>query len=360
MDMEYREGGTNILLSLACIVIVIAGLRTASSIVVPFFLSIFIAVMCASPFSWLRSKRVPAAIAIILIIAVFIGVMFGIGAYIGASVSEFSQQLPAYQNRLKEEMVLVITWFQGYGVNISEKVIIDYFNPGSAMEIIANILSSLGSVLTNSFLILFTVVFILLEASSFSAKLIRVFGGSEATLTTIDKILESIEKYFTLKTWISLVTGIAVTVWLMILGINYALLWGLVAFLLNYIPNIGPFIAAIPTILFALVDAGLGPSSLAALGYLIIKTILGDIVEPVFMGRGLSLSMLVVFLSLVFWGWVLGPVGMLLSVPLTMIIKIGCEGFPSTRWIAMLLDSESEPAEKIEDNQAANSIFQSK
>ena len=129
---------------------------------------------------------------------------------------------------------------------------------------------------------------------------------------------------------------------------------GYMSFLLNYIPNIGPFIAAIPPILLALVDQGLGSAGLVTFGFIVIKTVIGDILEPIFMGKGLSLSMLVVILSLIFWGWVLGPVGVLLSVPLTMIFKITCEGFPATRWIAILLGSEVPPAQQ--DIEAPESV----
>jgi predicted PurR-regulated permease PerM len=335
---EFGEG--RVVIILACIVVVIAGMREAASIIVPFLLSIFIAIMCSGMFSWMRRKRVPAFLAISFIIVMIFGAIFGLGAYIGASVNDFIQQLPLYEKRLHDLIIMLIKWLRGFHIYISEKMILRYLNPGSAMEIIANLLSGLGSALTYAFLIFFTVVFILIEAPSFSKKVAG--GGASGTgLDTIERIVESIEKYLALKTWISLATGVVVTVWLTILGVNYAVLWGVVAFLFNYIPNIGPFIAAIPPILLALVDAGLGSATLVTIGYVVIKTVMGDILEPVFMGRGLSLSMLVVFLSLVFWGWVLGPVGMLLSVPLTMIIKITCESFPSTRWIAVLLDAEA-------------------
>jgi predicted PurR-regulated permease PerM len=357
MDTELKESRDNrILVSLACIVIVIAGMREASSILVPFLLSVFIAVMCAGPFSWMRSKGIPAVIAILLIIAVILGAMFGVGAYIGASVSDFSQQLPVYQERIHDLLITVIIWLRSFGIHVSEKMLLQYFNPGSLMQIVANLLSSLGSALTYAFLILFIVVFILIEASSFSRKLALACGASLASLETIDRVMQSIEKYLALKTWISLATGILVMLLLTVLGVKYSLLWGLVAFLMNYIPNIGPFIAAIPPVLLSLVDSGLGTAGLVTLGYLVIKTVMGDIIEPIFMGRRLSLSMLVVFLSLIFWGWVLGPVGMLLSVPLTMILKIVCESFESTKWIAILLGSDvpmpEEALEKIEGDGA--------
>ena len=140
-----------------------------------------------------------------------------------------------------------------------------------------------------------------------------------------------------IKTLTSLATGIFVGIWLAILGIDYPVLWGLVAFLLNYVPNIGSIIAAIPAVLLSFIQIDMFHALFAALGYVIVNIVIGSVIEPRVMGRGMGLSTLVVFLSLVFWGWVLGPVGMLLSVPLTMILKIALEHNEDTRWIAVLL-----------------------
>ncbi len=351
MDALLKERSYHrVLLSIACLVIIIAGMREASAIIVPFLLSIFIAIMCGLPFNWMRNRGVPSFIAIFIIIAVIVGMVFGMGAYIASSVDDFLQQLPLYQKRIHVLLVMIIKWLRHFRIYISERMILQYFDPGSIMDMVANILSSLGSALTYAILIMFTVFFILIEASIFTKK-VFMNNTSEKSLKTLDRILMSMEKYIALKTWISLATGLLVMVLLLTLEVNYAILWGVVAFLLNYIPNIGPFIAAIPPILLSLVDQGLGTASIVTIGFVIIKSIMGDILEPMVMGKGLSLSMLVVFLSLVFWGWVLGPVGMLLSVPLTMAIKISCESFPSTRWIANLLSSDGlpEPEENFND-----------
>ena len=151
-----------------------------------------------------------------------------------------------------------------------------------------------------------------------------------------------------IKTLISLVTGIFITIWLTIIGVDYPLLWGLLAFALNYVPNIGSIIAALPAVLLAIIQLGLMRALLAAAGYIVINLLMGSVVEPRFMGRGLGLSTLVVFLSLLFWGWILGPVGMLLSVPLTITAKIALDSRDETRWIAVLLGSEIIPKSKIE------------
>ena len=336
-DMPARMG---FMIIAACIVVIIAGMKAASGIIVPFLLSIFIAVIGGGPFSWLIRKRVPSVLAVVIIIACVIAVLLGLGAYMGASVNSFLLEIPQYQTRIEDEFIRFIFWLRGFGINISQRVVMDFFDPASIMQIIANILSGLGGVLTNTFLILFTVVFILMESSTFLSKIKSAFRVSAHTLETFDFIFTCVGRYLAIKTWVSLATGISVMVWLMIIGVSYPVLWGLVAFLLHYIPNIGSLIAAIPAILFAMVDVNVGTAVLAAGGYALVNLVFGNILEPIFMGRGLSLSTLVVFLSLIFWGWVLGPVGMLLSAPLTMIFKIAFESFPSTRWVAILLDSE--------------------
>ena len=159
----------------------------------------------------------------------------------------------------------------------------------------------------------------------------------EQSLKRFQAISSSINRYMVIKTITSLSTGIVIGIWLWFLGVDYALLWALLAFLLNFVPNIGSIIAAIPAVLLALVQFGVGKALMTALGYVAVNVIIGSLIEPRFMGRGLGLSTLVVFLSLVFWGWVLGPVGMLLSVPLTMILKIALESNDDTLWIAVIL-----------------------
>ncbi len=334
---SIKPAAARILVTVAAFVIVIAGMRAAGSILVPFLLSAFLAIICAPPLFWLQRKGVPTPLALLIVVAGIMGIGFLMGLLVGASLKGFSEALPVYQTRLQEETKALLAWLEDIGVEIPHQALLEYFDPGAAMRLVASTLAGFSGVLTNTFLILLTVVFILLEASSLPAKLRAILGGSNRSLANFDRVIDNVKHYMVIKTLVSLATGIAIAIWLGVLGVDYAMLWGLLAFLLNYVPNIGSIIAAIPAVLLALVQLGVGSALLAALGFLVVNAAIGNVIEPRFMGRGLGLSTLVVFLSLVFWGWVLGPVGMLLSVPLTMTMKIALESNEDTRWIAILL-----------------------
>ena len=322
---------------LAALIVITAGLKAAESLAVPFLLAAFIATIAATPMFWLERHRVPGGLAIGLVIAAMVVIVMGVGALVAQSASAFTEKLPFYQERLTALLTAAITWLQGYGIELSRELLVENFNPGAALAMAGTTLAGLGGVLSNSFLIILTVIFILAEASSFPRKLRDLLKDADRSMPYFVKFAENVNRYIAIKTSVSMVTGLVITVYLTVLGVDFPILWGLLAFLLNFVPAIGSIIAAIPAVLLALVQLGPGYALLTAAGYAAVNIGMGNVVEPRFMGRGLGLSTLVVFLSLVFWGWVLGPVGMLLSVPLTMTAKIALEANPSTTWLAHLL-----------------------
>ncbi len=349
MNNIRQATGTRVLLTLASFVIVVAGLRAAEAIIVPFLLSALIAMICTPPLFWLQRRGVPTALSVLTIVVGIMVLGFIFGTVIGTSLNSFASNAPIYQERLKEESTALFNWLQAHGIDITMKVFNDYFDPSKAMEMVTASLKQLGGVLTNAFLILITVIFILLEASGFPTKLHQALNNPEESMGYFKKITENVKHYLALKTLLSLGTGICVTILLLLLGVDYAVLWGIIAFLLNYIPNIGSIIASIPAVLLAFVQFGPGKAAIVAVGYLAINMLFGPVIEPRVMGRGLGLSTLVVFMSLVFWGWVLGPIGMLLSVVLTMIVKIALESRSDTRWIGILLGGVETPPEPEPD-----------
>jgi AI-2 transport protein TqsA len=350
MDIELkRTVRVPALVILACFIIVVAGMKAASSILVPFFLAVFIAVICTPPLFWLQRKGVPKVLALVLILVAILIVGFLFGALISPSLNDFLNSLPHYQEQLSTYIGALLGWLHGRGVNIPVEEVSGAFHPGWVMGLAGEILSTLSSLLTDAFLILLTVVFILLEAADLPKKLKVVLKNPERSLSTIEKFSRDAKRYLVMKTLIGVVTGFAIWLWLLILGVDYPMLWGTLAFLLNYVPNIGSIIAALPAVLLALVQLGVGSALLTTLGFVVVNIVLGNIIEPKLMGKRLSLSALVVFLSLVFWGWVLGPIGMILSSPMTSLIKIALESYEGTRGLAVMLGSgtEIEWAEKL-------------
>lgn len=332
---------TGILMTAAAFVIVVAGMRAAEAIIVPFLLSIFLAIISAPPLFWLERKNLPRWLAMLVVIAAIVFVGFAVTALVGTSINDFTKDIPFYKARLKEQFGGIIGWLAGHGFQISKDQIYGYVDPGKAMEMVGKLFNGFGGVLANSFLIFLTVIFILFEAHSFPRKLRAVVSDPENQLARFEHFTRNLKRYLAIKTLSSLGTGIGIGIWLWVLGVEYPVLWGMLAFLLNYVPNIGSIIAAVPAVLLAVVQLGPAHAAWAALGYLVVNVIFGNVIEPKFMGRGLGLSTLVVFLSLVFWGWVLGPVGMFLSVPLTMTAKIALDINEGTRWIAVMLGPES-------------------
>ena len=351
MSESGLKTSTNALLSVAALVVVVAGMRAAQPIIVPFLLSVFIAVISAPPLLWLEEHRLPRPVAMLIVIIGIIAVVFGLTAVAGPSIGAFTRDIPMYQAKLNAQLDGLLAWLGGMGVSLTRERLSEIADPGAVIGLAGDLFNSFGALLANAFLIFLTVVFILFEASSLPEKVERISGDPERSLARFRHFTGNLRRYLAIKSLASLGTGAGVTLWLWILGIDYPVLWGMLAFLLNYVPNIGSVIAAVPAVLLATVQLGAGAAGAAAAGYLAINVLVSSIIEPRFMGRGLGLSTLVVFLSLVFWGWVLGPVGMFLSVPLTMTAKIALESRDNTRWIAVLLGpapSGSDPERREE------------
>ena len=326
-----------VVITIAAFVVVVAGMQASKAILVPFLLAVFIAIISAPPMFWMQQKGFPRWLGLLIVIFGILSVGLVVAGLVGTSIRDFSQDIPVYESKLENQRIAIIAWLENLGVNTSKLALKEIFNPAAAIELVGTVLNGLGNALTNSFLILMTVIFMLLEASSFPAKFDAISDNPQTSQAYLDKFIRNVKHYMAIKTCTSFATGILAVIWLTILGVDYPLLWGLLAFALNYVPSIGSIIAAIPPILLAIVQFGLGKALGTAAGYLVINLIIGNFIEPRFMGRGLGLSTLVVFLSLLFWGWVLGPVGMLLSVPLTMTAKIALDSREETRWIAVIL-----------------------
>lgn len=343
---------TDPLVRSAAFIIVVAGMKAAAVLVVPFLLAAFLAIICAPPLFWMQKRGIPSIIGILILMLGVIIAQVLLVTLVSTSIADFSQNLPFYQERLKTLTLEGLNLLSRYGVELDTGKLADIFNPSRILGLVANTLNGLGGVLTNTFFVFLTLIFILSEAAGFPSKLRAILEDHTSDLDKYTQITAGVNRYLGIKSITSMATGVAIAVWLAVQGVDFPVMWGVFAFLLNYIPNIGSIIAAVPAVLLALIQLGSLPAGLAALGFLIVNTLVGSVIEPKVMGQGIGLSALVVFLSLAFWGWVLGPVGMLLSVPLTMAVKIALSGRESTRWFSILLGSNKEAARLLEQKTA--------
>ncbi|MDQ6995724.1 MAG: AI-2E family transporter, partial [Mariprofundaceae bacterium] len=311
-------------------------IQAAASVLIPLLLSLFMACICLPPLRFLLDKGVSSAWAITLVMIGLVVLGLFIATFAGASVADFSQNLPAYQSRLKLQMMDLLQTLNHWGLHLSNESILAALDPSVAMGFAGKLLAGFGNVLANTFFIILTVIFLLSEAISLPHKW-KYLGEHAPKATVVQPFLDSVNQYLLIKTAVSLVTGTLVALGLSVLGVDYPILWGLLAFLLNYVPNIGSMIAAIPAVLLAWIQLGGEGAIYTVVLYTVINIVMGSVVEPRFLGKGVGLSTLVVFLSLVFWGWLLGSVGMLLSVPLTMIVKLALEANEKTQWLAVIL-----------------------
>ncbi len=348
-EIAKPEAGSRLLLTLACLIVLIAGLRAAEPVVVPFLLSVFLAMLGFPLLMWLRRLGVPQSLAIAAVVLSLVVALVAVGAIVGGSVNAFTQALPQYQRRLTLLLLSSEQQLASWGVNISVSTVVgDLINPGQILQWAGGLLSRLAGIVSSFFLVFLTTVFMLTEATGFPAKIRAAWGERGSRMLGFSRVMTQVHRYLTIKTAISVFTGLVLGTWLWMLGVDFPVLWGLLAFLLNYVPNIGSIMAAVPPTLVSLIqpEGGFGLALTVAVGYLAVNLVVGNVAEPRMMGERLGLSTLVVFMSLVFWGWVWGGVGMLLSVPLTMVVKILMQNSDELRWIAIFLD-------KIPDEAAA-------
>ena len=339
-QQQNPHQGVNGLIITAALVVIFWGTYQAQSVIVVMLVALFLAIIGAPPVLWLRERHIPSALAVIMVLAVMISIVLMTGGIVGTSLAGFSDGLPRYQKKITDEVEALRLFLAAKGIGMNDSTLLSYLNPGAVMSLTAGLLSGLTSTLSSFFLVLLTVTFILMEVSSFPGKLREIMNDPAADFSHYTKFFRDINRYMLVKTGIGALTGVSVGLWLSILGIDFPVLWGFLTFLLNYVPSLGIIVAAIPAVLLALVQFGSAKAFLTAAGFIIVNFIIGTVIEPRLVGKTAGLSTLVVFLSLVFWGNLLGLIGMVLCIPFTMTMKFFFEQHDQTRWLAVLLGPE--------------------
>jgi AI-2 transport protein TqsA len=344
-DRSDQNPGANLLFMLACLVVVVYGMRFAASILLPSALALFLTVLSLPVMLWLRERRVPAWIAIVLTVLLNVGLIGLLVMIVSQSVSELQAQLPRYIRQFQE---LQVSWFNAIesrtDIVVSQYLTTDLVDPLAFIDFARGAVGRVAQFVSMTFLVFLIMAFMLSEAMVFPAKFRFIVGPATRNEYRLQKVVTEIQTYLGIKTVVSLATGLLLGTWAWFMELDFPILLGLIAFLLNYVPTVGSILAALPALLLSLILVGsVAHATLVVLGYVVVNTLFGNILEPSLMGRRLGLSTLVVILSLLFWGWAWGPLGALLSVPLTVVVKIWLENTKDLRWVAVLLDKTPPP-----------------
>lgn len=342
--------GMRALITLACAVVVIAGLKAGASFFAPLVVAFFMAVLSYPLMAWLMSKRVPHVVALFITVGV---IVLGIGLVGWAGydlLKSLSKELPTYLVKLKGIVEESALWLEkDLGVVGAIKAV-EEFNLQSVVEMgkQKDVMQQLASFVTGTFgtvafvlgiciIVLVLMMFLLMEApgTQSRAEVVRNAGGPDFTM--LMQSASDIQKYLGVKTLISIATGLLAFIWCWLFDLKYPLLWGILAFLFNYVPAVGSTAASVPAIIEALVNHGPGSAIGVGIGYALINFGLDNFLQPMLMGRKFGISGLVVVLSGLFWFFVWGPIGMFLAVPLTMMMKVILENTNEFRWISVAI-----------------------
>ncbi|MDR1491828.1 MAG: AI-2E family transporter [Planctomycetaceae bacterium] len=364
----------------AALIVIFAGIKAASTIITPVLLALFITILLLVPLRWLHAKGCPSLLAFGVVGGFILLLFLGLGWIISASLHDFIKHSPEYSDKIVKNLETTENQLKQYGLTLgfslpdikstkdakneqnpqnsentenaqTEQLLlaeetpeVPTFSKFDSKTLISWITWSakrLQHFLENTLLILIILMFMIFEAARFPAKLAKAFGNSPITNEHFRQIVDDVRRYIVYKGIINLLSCTIATVFYYSIGVKYALLWGLIAFFLYFIPNIGAMISAIPPLLLIFIDNGLSGALTLVLGLFVIESFIGYGLEPRLLGRGLGISTVVVFLSLIFWGWLLGPIGLFLAAPLTIVVKIVLQAFDETRWISILLDEKT-------------------
>lgn len=336
-DTIKAGGGSRAMIVFAAFVLVALGMNAAAEIIVPFLAAIFVAVVTLPLTGLLVKAGLPRWVAATIVFVAVVLVTIGTAVAVITAATSFATELPLYEDLLRAKIGEWVNWAQEHGIKVTTAQVDDFLDPARLFPFVQAVLASMITLVKSTFFVLLTFVFILLEAAGIPGKMKAISRDPDGDLSRWTAMLWDLQVYLGVKTCTSLTTGVIAGLGCWMLGVPYPVIFGVIAFVLNYVPALGSIIAAIPAIVLALLLNGVGNAALVALLYLAINVGIGSLLEPQIMGRRMGLSPLVVFLSLVFWGFILGPVGMFLSVPLTMIVKILLEGTEDLQWLGILL-----------------------
>ena len=347
---ENRYGITplgRMLLTAASGVAVLAGMRAAAPILGPVVVALIITIAWGPGSAWLRRKGWhPSVAALTGILLGVIGMALFV-ALVWSSLIQLQANLPNYQPRLEALQQTITAKLSDLPIDSSRLFSGDMLRPSALVGYAVRFVRQVTSAVGNLFFLVLLMAFMMLEAVRYPQKLRDALASSSTGVEQFNRFSVSIREYVVINSIFGLIAAAINTTLLLALGVDYAILWGVLSFLLSFVPNIGFAIALVPPALLALVQFGFVRAGIVIAGYTVINFVVDNVFKPRFVGESLDLSALVVVLSLLFWGWLLGPIGALIAIPLSIAAKFLFEGFEESRWLAHLMSDQGVTAAQL-------------
>ena len=324
-----------VMLILAATVVVLVGIRLSAPILNPIFFAVVLTLLFSPIYSWLKRRGLPSPLALVIMLVVIAAIFIALFFILGVSISKFSERVGFYTSQLNSQLVDLDALLER--LQLSNVDLRDVIKPSALTDVLGTILSGIAGFLSDLFLILVIMLFLLAEGPAMMDRLRAGASGDNPQVERLTTIGSSVVRQFGLRAIVNLVTGAGVTILLFSLGVDFPLLWGILTFFLSFVPYIGLVLAVTPAVVLALAEFGVSRAVLVIAGVIVINILAENVLSPMMMGRGLNISPTIVFLSFVFWAWLLGGPGAFLALPITLFVAVMFDTFPETRWLASLI-----------------------
>jgi AI-2 transport protein TqsA len=336
-----RPSFFRVIVALAALVVVLVGIRLSAPVLNPILFAVVLTLLFSPLYSWLKRRGLSSALAL-MIMLILVGAIFAALFFtLGASISRFSERVGVYTAQLNGQLDNLDALIERLG--LSNVDLRDVVKPSALADAVLLVLSGIAGFLSDLFLILGIMLFLLAEGPAMINRLRASVPEDNPQVASLTEVGQNVVRQFGLRAIVNLVTGAGVTVLLLVLGVDFPLLWGILTFFLSFVPYIGLVLAVAPGVVLALAEFGLTRAVIVIVGVVVINVLAENVLSPMMMGRGLNLSPTTVFLSFIFWAWLLGGPGAFLAVPITLFVISMLDTFPETKWLASLMGA-SAPA----------------
>jgi AI-2 transport protein TqsA len=347
--------GLILVLAVAGMLVAVLAIRQFAAIFAPVLLALVLVIAVHPLTGILRRRGLPMWLATTITVIAVLGLIVGLAAAFALSIARLATILPTYEDRFAELVANVQTWLASLGVGREEvQAVLDQISLSKIAELAADILAGVATTFSNLLFLLFVIAFMALDAVGFASRLSRIRRQRPDVVGALDTFVTGSRRYLAVATVFGFIVAVVDVGFLWLVGVPLAVLWGLLAFITNYIPNVGFIIGLIPPALLALLEGGPQLMIAVIVVYSVVNFVIQSIIQPKFVSDAVNISLTVTFLSLVFWTFVIGPIGAILAVPLTLLVKsLLLDVDPDTRWMSSLLQGGPAPPEDVNPDETS-------